>query len=255
VREEKQAGRVAVVTGGGTGIGRAIALGLAGEGARVVIVGRREEKLLEVAAEAADLDGEISPFVGDVADARFPSALRTFVGDGYGRLDVLIHNAGIFAPDSLDSLSAETFDRQLAINLRGPLFLTQALVPLLQVGEHASVVMVSSNLGVKPIPNTLSYSVSKAALNHAVLALATELGPLGIRVNGVSPGVIDTPIHDRFGSDDERKEYFETLAQSQPIQRVGQPEDVAHVVLTLAAATSVYVCGANVIVDGGLILT
>lgn len=251
----QKAGRVAVVTGGGTGIGRAIALGLAEEGARVVIMGRREDKLLEVCEDAKASPGELFPFVGDVANGGLPERLSAFLEERFARLDVLIHNAGVFAPDALQNLSAESFDQQMAINLRGPLFLTQALVPLLERGAPSVVVMVSSNLGVKPIPNTLSYSVSKAALNHSVLALATELGPLGIRVNGVSPGVIDTPIHNRFGSEEERRDYFETLASSQPIKRVGQPEDVAHVVLTLAAASAVYVCGTNVIVDGGLILT
>jgi len=247
--------RVVLVTGAGTGIGRAIALGFAGEGAHVVAVGRRSAPLEAVAAEAAGLPGRIEPFPGDVADRGLGARLAAHLAAGPGCLDALVHNAGVFAPDRLETLDEATFERTLAINLAGPLFLTRDLMPWLVKGDDPAVVLVSSNLGVKPIANTLSYSVSKAALNHAVLCLAPELGAAGVRVAAVSPGVIDTPIHDRFGSAEERQAYFDALAAVTPVARTGQPEDVAHVVRFLASARAGYVTGTNLVIDGGLMLT
>lgn len=244
--------RIAVLTGAGTGIGRAIALQLASEGTTVVGVGRRPAKLAEVVEAAAGSPGGVVPFPGDVNDRALPQRLAAFVTERYGRLDALVHNAGIVQPDRLATQTDASLDGQLATNLTAPLRLTRALLPLLQQGHAASVVMVSSNLGVRPVPNFLSYSISKAALNFAVTCLAPELGPLGIRVNSVSPGVIDTPIHDRFGSADERTAYFASLAAVTPVPRTGEPADVAHVVCFLASPAASYVTGANLVVDGGL---
>lgn len=244
--------RIVVLTGAGTGIGRAILLKLAADGATVVAVGRREGKLAEAAEEAAGLLGAVVPFPGDVTDRDLPERLAAFVDQRFGRLDALVNNAGIFRPDSLATLTDDTWGSQLATNVAAPLRLTRALLPLLQRGRDASVVMVSSNLGVRPIPGTLSYSISKAALNFAVTCLAPELGPLGVRVNAVSPGVIDTPIHDRFGSADERAAYFAELAKATPVPRTGEPADVAHVVAFLASPAASYVTGTNVVADGGL---
>jgi len=251
--------RVAVVTGAGTGIGRAITLQLVSEGLTVVGVGRREGKLREVAEAAATLEGPatglagaVVAFPGDVTDRTLPERLAAFVDERFGRLDALVHNAGIFRPDSLATQTDASWDTQLDTNLAAPLRLTRALLPLLQKGRDASVVMVSSNLGLRPIPNALSYSISKAALNFAVTCLAPELGPLGVRVNTVCPGVIDTPIHDRFGSAPERTEYFSRLASATPVPRTGEPADVAHVVCFLASAAASYITGATLVVDGGL---
>lgn len=244
--------RIVVLTGAGTGIGRAILLKLAADGATVVAVGRRGSKLAEVAAEAQTLPGAVEVFAGDVTDRAFPARLAAFVEQRFGRLDALVNNAGIFRPDSLATQTDDTWESQLATNLTAPLRLTRALLPLLQKGHDASVVMVSSNLGVRPIRGTLSYSISKAALNFAVTCLAPELGPLGVRVNAVSPGVIDTPIHDRFGSADERAAYFAELARATPVPRTGDPADVAHVVAFLASPAASYVTGTNVVTDGGL---
>jgi NAD(P)-dependent dehydrogenase (short-subunit alcohol dehydrogenase family) len=247
--------RVILITGAGTGIGRAIALTLAAPGTSLFLVGRREGPLEDTARACGERGARAQAFPGDVTEQAFPRLLAAGLEAMTDHLDVLVNNAGAFTPDSLADSTDELWERTLAVNLTAPYRLTRELLPLLKKGNHPSVVMISSNLGVKPIPRTLSYSVSKAGLNMLVTALAPELGALGVRVNGVCPGVVDTPIHDRFGTQEERAAYFNQLSSAIPAGRVGSPQDVAHLVAYLASPDASYVTGANIVIDGGLVLT
>lgn len=244
---------VVVVTGAGSGIGRAVAGQLAAAGETVIAVGRRPDPLASLAAEQAvgGGGGTVLPLSMDVADPAAPERLQALVHDRFGRLDGLVNCAGLARFARLDAADLGDLDRMLAVNLRAPAALIQALLPALTTAR-GSVVNVTSIGGVVAMPGRSLYGASKAAINSLTRSLARELAP-DVRVNAVVPGAIDTPMYDDLGLGlDETEHLRKTLLDSTPMARFGMPQDVAPWVCALLdPKRSGWITGALFTVDGG----
>ena len=242
----KLTGKVAVVTGGNSGIGYATAESLKAAGAQVIITGRSAEKVAE-AAEALQVEG----IVADVSQLSAIDRLVDQVEAGYGKVDILFVNAGIFAPAPIGQISEEMFDHQMGINFKGAVFTIEKFLPLLNDG--ASVINLSSVNAYTGMPNTAVYAASKAALNAYTRTAATELAPRQIRVNAVNPGPVATPIFSKTGMPDEQLNGFATAMQNRvPLKRFGQPRDIANLVVFLASDDASFITGGEYNIDGGI---
>jgi NAD(P)-dependent dehydrogenase (short-subunit alcohol dehydrogenase family) len=240
--------RVAVVTGGGTGIGAEAARVLGANGCAVVLVGRREQQLRKVAAdlEAAEV------VAVDLAHRDAPQRIVDATLGTFGRLDVLINNAAVIRNGPFDSFTTDEFDVHVAVNLRAPFFLTQAALPALREGDAAAVVNISSSVGSIVKPGTTLYSVTKAGLEYLTRANAYELAQWRIRVNCIAPGPVDTPLHATYMDDLEAG--YRDLSRRIPLGRMGAVGDVARWVWWLAAPDTEWTTGNVIHVDGGQVL-
>ncbi|MET9672673.1 SDR family oxidoreductase [Streptomyces sp. NPDC006482] len=243
--------RVVVVTGAGTGIGRATAHAFAGQGATVVAVGRRKGPL----HETAEGHPGIHPFVADVtAEGAAEEIVRAAVTT-YGRLDVLVNNAGISAGGPLGSLDRSVIAPLLETNVVAPVLLTQAAVPSLKESRGV-VVNVSTTIGQRGWPANSVYPATKSALETLTRCWAVELAADGVRVVAVAPGAIETPIADHMGLSPEQVAALRTwqLAHT-PLGRLGRPEEVAWAITSLAAPDAGFLTGTVLPVDGGALVT
>lgn len=247
------AGKLALVTGAARGIGRSIADRLHAGGARVLLVDCNGDGVRAAAASLRSLNGAYAaPLVADLADPASIAALATQVNDFGSQLDILVNNAGIELDLPFEKVSTELFDRVIAINLRAPLLLTQALASLFPASGGA-IVNISSIHADHAFPNAIPYACTKAGLVALTRNLALELAPRHIRVNAVCPGYIDTPMWDewlRASSDPE--ELARQTTSLHPLGRRGQPQDVASAVAYLAGPQSSWITGTCLVVDGGL---
>jgi NAD(P)-dependent dehydrogenase (short-subunit alcohol dehydrogenase family) len=240
--------RSVLVTGGGTGIGRAAALAFARAGAGVTLVGRRSEPLRAVAGEVEALGGQALPLALDMAAEGSAAEAVEAARRRFGRLDAAFNNAGIegaFGP--IESLSLADFDATMAVNLRGTWLACQAQMPALREDGGGAVVVTSSWLALGAFPGSSIYSASKAALDGMVRALALEGAPGGVRVNAINPGIIDTPMFRRFADDAAARPFVDHT----PAARLGTPEDVGEVVAWLCSDAARFVTGQSLVVDGG----
>jgi NAD(P)-dependent dehydrogenase (short-subunit alcohol dehydrogenase family) len=247
------AGKVAVVTGAARGIGRAIAERLHAGGARVLLVDCNAAGVASAAASLRAPDGDdAKPLVADLADPASIGALADHVKAFANRIDILVNNAGIELDLPFVQVTPELFDRLIAINLRAPLLLTQALVALFPTSGGA-IVNISSIHADHAFPNAIPYACSKAGLVALTRNLALELADRHIRVNAVCPGYIDTPMWDEWlrSSADPEGLARQTTALH-PLGRRGLPQDVASAVAYLAGPQSAWVTGTCLVVDGGL---
>lgn len=248
LQSDELTGKIALITGGTTGIGLATARRFLDAGATVLVTGRNPETL---AAARAELGNRAEVLASDAADPAAISALFAHVQQRHGRLDVLFLNAGValFAP--LEQAPVDMFDRMWAVNVRGPWLALQAALPLLQPG--ASVVVNTSVVGEKGMPGASAYGATKAALRSIVRTAAAELSPRGIRINAVSPGPIETPIYGKLGMPAAAAQDFAAGVLAQvPLGRFGRAEEVASTALFLASAASSFIQGTEIAVDGGM---
>lgn len=247
-------GKTALVTGASRGIGRATAMALAGAGARVLVHYGRSIVEAEKVVAAIKADGGRADALG--ADLAMPEGaaslakqVRAVAGD---RLDVLVSNAGISKSQKIKDYTSETFDELYATNVRGPFFLVQELLPLL--GDGSNIIVISSIAARAVVgkpglenPSLLAYASTKGALETLVKNWAAILGPLGIRVNAIAPGVIDTEMSSFTKTEAGR----EVALEMQALKRIGKAEDVADVVAFLASNAARWITGASIPVDGG----
>ncbi|MGO7534705.1 SDR family oxidoreductase [Rhizobium leguminosarum] len=240
--------KVAVITGGGSGIGLASAKLFAQEGATVVIVGRNKDALDKAAAE---IGGSAAAIVADVADLDALDALYAEVGKRFGRIDVIFANAGVNNLAPFEAVTVEDFDTQFNANVRGLFFTVQKALPLLSDG--ASVILNASVAHGKGTPMHSVYAATKAAVRSFARSWTTDLKHRKIRVNSLSPGLAETPIFGKLGVPAEAiKEGLPAMLAQMPMGRVGRPEEAATVALFLASADSSFVTGIDLPVDGGM---
>lgn len=239
-------GKIAVVTGGNSGIGYASAKKLKEEGATVIITGRSAEKV-KTASEELGVKG----IVADVKDLSAIDALVAEVKNEFNNVDILFVNAGIFAPAPLGQISEQNYDDQMGINFKGALFTVEKFLPILN--EGASIINLGSINAYTGMANTAVYAASKAALNSYTRTAATELAPRKIRVNVVNPGPVETPIFEKTGMSEEELNGFAGAIQGKiPLKRFGQPEDVANLVAFLASDDASFITGSEYNIDGGI---
>jgi 3-oxoacyl-[acyl-carrier protein] reductase len=245
------AGKVAIVIGAARGIGAAIAERLLEEGARLALADTLEDEGRATAARLAEL-GEAQFVATDVSDEASVEALVQATLARWGRLDIMVQNAGIYPLTLLPDITVEEWDRVLAVNLRGCfLSIRTASVPM-RAQRYGRVVLTSSITGPRvSSPGHSHYSASKAGINGLIRAAALELAPSGITVNGVEPGNIATEALSAHRS----REYADAMTRSVPLGRLGTPREVAHAVIFLASDEAAYVTGTTVVIDGGQILS
>lgn len=242
--------KLAIVTGGNSGIGYATAKELLAEGAKVIITGRRKEALEKAAEELGAI-----PFVADQANLDDIDTLKKEVEKQYGKVDILFINAGITGGlIPIENMSVENFDSVMNINFRGAYFTLSKFIPLLNDG--ASVVVLSSIVASTYKPNSSVYQASKAALNSIAKTAAAELAPRKIRVNMISPGPTKTEIMNKAGLDENTLNGLtDYLINEIPLKKMGTAEDIAKLVTYLSNDThSSFITGTEIIVDGGMVL-
>jgi len=249
-------GRVAVVTGATSGIGRATAIRLAREGAAVALVGRRADRLQEVAgAIHAESAGEVLPLCADVATEAGAERVIEEAVARFGGLDVLVNAAGILVAGTVENTSLGAWDETMNVNLRAVFHLMQLAVPHL-VARRGNIVNVSSVTRLRSFPGVVAYSVSKAAVDQLTRCAALELAGKGVRVNAVNPGVVVTEAHLSGGMAKENYEKFlEHSKTTHPLGRVAQPEEVAELIAFLASDRASWITGVTYSIDGGRALT
>ncbi len=240
--------KVAVITGGTTGIGLATARLFAAEGAKVTVTGRNPSTLAVAERELAG--SGVRVVASDATKVADLDRLFADVRQRHGRLDVLFVNAGGGTFRPLEAADEAFFDEIIALNLKSAYFTIQKAAPLMSRG--ASIVLNSSVVNQKGFPGTSIYGAAKAGLRQLARSLGAELAPAGVRVNVVSPGPIDTPIYDKLGLGEGKAGFLAQMEASVPMKRFGRAEEVARAALFLASDDASYVTGDELMVDGGL---
>ena len=238
--------KVAVITGGNSGIGYASAKELKENGVTVIITGRNSEKVNHAAIELG-----VKGIVADVTNFSQMDALINNVKTEYGKIDILLVNAGVFSPAPIGQNTEEAYDSQMNINLKGAIFTIEKFSSILNDG--ASIINISSELANKGVANTAIYSASKAALNSYTKTAATELAPRKIRVNAINPGPVNTAIYGKTGMTEEQLNGMaETFQNRVPLKRFAEAAEVAKLVSFLASDDSSFITGSEYNIGGGI---
>jgi NAD(P)-dependent dehydrogenase (short-subunit alcohol dehydrogenase family) len=247
-------GKRCIVTGGGSGIGRAICHQFIAEGATVDILGRARARLEETRAGAAD-PRRVRIHAVDLADR---GQLQAFVDGPAAAGDpvrVLVNNAGIFRGGSVTGMPLDEYDLNMKINLDAVYLLTRGVIPRMAAAGGGSIVNIASSLGYMPQPDCSAYSAAKAGVLMLTRCVALEYAGAGIRCNAISPGVVRTPIFDTVMEPDQVREYLDRMTPAHPLGRLGEVADIARAAVFLASDEAAWVTGVNLPVDGGISLT
>jgi len=243
--------KVALVTGGGTGIGKAIALEFAKEGAKVAITARRLNKLQEVVDVIKRSGGEAIAITGDVSKPADVDRIVKKTVDTFQRLDVLVNSAGVLFSTELAQHTEKIWDETIDINLKGSFLCIQRAVPEMLKQGKGKIISISSIAGQIGFPNSVAYCASKGGIMGMTKALAMELAPLKINVNDIAPGDIETPLNEHLL---KNPEYLKGRVENTPYGRVGKVSDIAPGAVYLASDESDFVNGITLTIDGGLII-
>jgi 3-oxoacyl-[acyl-carrier protein] reductase len=239
--------KVAVITGGAQGIGRAIALGMAREGAKVVVADLQPEKARSVADEVKRLGSEALGFEVNVAEESSVQGLAEATFANFGRIDILVNDAGIYLKSSVADMSEGDWDRTLNINLGGNFLCCRAFVPAMRAQKSGRIISMASGIGHYGMKQFSHYAASKAAIIGFVKSLARELGPDGITVNAICPGSANTAMPRGHRSEEEVMQRL----HSTPLPRVLEPEDIAGPILFLASDAAAYITGQSYNINCG----
>lgn len=244
-------GRVVLVTGGAQGIGQAIVRQFAEAGARVMIADLRGEQAANLAATLRTEGRQVSSAAVDLAQPEAIASLMQQLESTHGRLDVLVHNAGYFPLTPFPEISPQVLQRTLDVNLSALFWLTQGVLPMFTRQGGGCVLVTSSVTGPRvAYPGLTHYAAAKAGVNGFIRAAALELAPLKVRVNGVEPGMIQTPAMDNLGD----ASLNARIAAAVPLGRLGEPDDIAATMRFLASEGAAYITGQTIVVDGGATL-
>jgi NAD(P)-dependent dehydrogenase (short-subunit alcohol dehydrogenase family) len=253
--EKRFEGKVALVTGASSGIGKSTAIALAREGAKVGLVARREEILKDIVSSVETDGGTAIPIAADVTHEEDRKRTVDTVVSTWGGLDVLVNAAGIIAFGTIEKTSLEAWQEMFDINVVSVFRLTQLALPHL-TPRKGNVVIVSSVTGTRSFPGVLAYCASKSAVDQLTRCAALELAEKGVRINAINPGVVVSNLHRAGGLDEEAyKGFLEHSKSTHPLGRVGNPEEVADLIMFLASDNAGWITGATVPVDGGRNLT
>ena len=238
-------GKVAIVTGATSGIGMATAFRFAEQGGRVAAVGRKKEILSKVQR------ANIRTYAVDLTNEQETSTFARRALEDFGGVDVLVNAAGIIANGTIENTSLADYDLMMNINVRSVLQLTQLVLPSI-IERKGNIVNVSSVTGLRAFPNVFAYCVSKAAVDQLTRCAALELAPKGVRVNAVNPGVVRTNLHLNSGmNEDSYAAFVERSKTTHPLGRIGQPEEIADLILFLASSKAGWITGTTYSIDGG----
>ena len=238
-------GKVAIVTGATSGIGMATAFRFAEQGARVAAVGRKKEILSKVQRQ------NIRTYSVDLTNEQETSTFARRALEDFGGVDILVNAAGIIANGTIENTSLADYDLMMNINVRSVLQLTQLVLPSI-IERKGNIVNVSSVTGLRAFPNVFAYCVSKAAVDQFTRCAALELAPKGVRVNAVNPGVVRTNLHLNSGmNEDNYAAFVDRSKTTHPLGRIGQPEEIADLILFLASSKAGWITGTTYSIDGG----
>ena len=246
-------GKVALITGGGTGIGRAISLAFAREGASVAVAGRRLEKLREVISEVQKQGGAGLAMECDVTRARDAGRAVKGTVERFGRLNVLVNNAGMLNVSTVEGISEEEWDRVITVNVKGPFLMSRAVLPEFRKCGGGAIVNIGSVLGLVAVKDRAAYCASKGGVTMLTKAMALDHAHEKIRVNCICPSVVETDlVKGVFDASEQGQALRKVRIATTPLGRLGRPEDVAELAVFLASEESSWLTGAAIPLDGGL---
>lgn len=240
-------GKGAIITGATSGIGEATALLFAKEGARVAVVGRKEEKGQEVVEKIKSSGGEAFFIKADVTNEEEVKEMVETAAKDLGSIDVLFNNAGVVQAGKVHETEAKTWDFVIDVNLKGVYLCSKYVIPHMQKQKKGSIISTASIAGIVGYANNAAYCASKGGVRLLTMSMAVDYGPDGIRANDICPGVIESPMTKGFLGEEGLKE----LGKEHLLQRVGKPEEIANAALFLASDESSFVTGTSIVVDGG----
>ena len=247
------AGQVALITGGGTGIGRAIALAFAREGAKVVVAARRKDKLTDIVTAIAAQGGEALAAECDVTQAADAEKAVRETTQRFGKLNTLVNNAGVWSSATVETISEADFEQVMRVNVTGPFLMSRAALPALRQAGGGSIINTGSVLGLYAMKSRAAYCASKGAVTMLTKAMALDHAQDNIRVNCICPALVETDmVKDLFGASPEGQAVRQARLAGIPLGRIGQPQDVAELAVYLASSESSWMTGAVIPLDGGI---